>query len=210
MTLEDLPFSMLTRIALSVLLLLVGAAAGAQEEIESPFFLPTPGEWSTEVIPFPLEFAPELEYEGLEELRFAPGMFEEGRSDFWSYAFVWWVPEETELDTDRLESDLESYFRGLTRAVAESRDFDAGEPRFEVNLAPSAPQSGSWLGTALTFDAFVTRRPVELRVRIDTIPCPSQGHLAAFFQLSPQPAEHEIWRTLGELRDGFRCDHASR
>ena len=32
---------------------------------ELPFHLPTPEGWRTETIPFPLGFAPELEYEGL-------------------------------------------------------------------------------------------------------------------------------------------------
>ncbi len=57
-----------------LLLISVGVVAAAEEVAVPSFFLPTPEGWQTETIPFPLEFAPEIKYEGLEELRFAPGM----------------------------------------------------------------------------------------------------------------------------------------
>lgn len=194
-----------------VLLLLCAAVAApstAQDPVEVPFFLPTPEGWRTETIPFPLEFAPDLEYEGLEELRFAPGMFQEGSSDFWSYAFVWWVPEGTGFETERLQKDLERYFQGLTTAVAEARDFDPGEPDYDVQLElteSSTLDHPQWEGTAATYDVFVTRKPIQLDVRMDIIPCPLQGHVAAIFQLSPQPRDHSIWEVLESLHRDFRC-----
>jgi len=194
---------------LFILCLTMVAPLAAQETVEVPFYLPTPEGWRTETIPFPLDFAPELEYEGLEELRFSPGMFLENQIDFWSYAFVWWVPEETHFDAGRLQADLESYFRGLTTAVAEAREFDPGEPGYEVRLEwveTPAPNHAQWQGTVLTFDAFATRRPVRLGVRIDIIPCPSQGRMAALFGLSPQPMRHRIWEVMDAMRQGFRCE----
>ena len=194
-----------------IVLLLCAVAAGpgsAQDPVDVPFYLPTPEGWRTETIPFPLEFAPELEYEGLEELRFAPGMLKEGSADFWSYAFVWWVPEGTQFETERLQTELEHYFRGLTTAVAEAREFDPGKPDYDVQLEPtesSTPDHPQWEGTAATYDVFVTRKPIQLGVRMDIIPCPSQGHVAAIFQLSPQPRDHSIWEVLESLHRDFRC-----
>ena len=195
--------------ALSVLWVLAGLPLTGQESSELPFYLPTPDGWRTETIPFPLDFAPELDYEGLEELRFSPGMFIEMKVDFWSYAFVWWVPEDTVLDAERLQTDLEIYFRGLTRAVAETREFDPGEPDFEVQLSSvesSPPDQASWEGTVRTFDVFTTRRPIRLRTRIDILRCPEQGRLAAFFQFSPQPVRNRIWEVMEDMRQGFRCE----
>ena len=200
----------LRRVFIVLLLCAVVAGPGsAQDPVEGPFFLPTPEGWRTETISFPLEFAPELEYEGLEELRFAPGMFQEGSADFWSYAFVWWVPEGTGFETERLQKDLERYFQGLTTAVAEARDFDPGEPDYDVQLEPresSTSDHPQWEGSAATYDVFVTRKPIRLNVRIDIVPCSSQGHVAAFFQLSPQPPDNSIWEILDNLRHEFRCE----
>jgi hypothetical protein len=62
-----------------ILLVLVPSFAAADEDDYLPFYMPVPDGWRTETIPFPLDFAPELKYEGVEELRFSPWMFEGGR-----------------------------------------------------------------------------------------------------------------------------------
>lgn len=180
----------------------------AQETIEVPFDMPVPSGWRTETLPFPLSFAPELDYEGLEELRFSPGMFQEIKADYWSYAFVWWVPEGTEFETQRLQTDLDSYFNGLNTAVAEAQDFELGESVVSVQLEQAESESGAsrWKGKARTLDVFGTRQPVKLNVTIDIVECPQQEHVAAFFLLSPQPTRHNIWEVLNGMRTGFRCE----
>ena len=195
--------------ALSLALIFAGLPLSAQESIEVPFYLGTPEGWRTETIPFPLDFAPELEYEGLEELRFSPGMFSEQSIDFWSYAFVWWVPEGTSFGTERLENDLEAYYRGLTEGVAKINELDPGDPEFAVQLKPvesASLEHAQWKGSVRTFDVFTTRKPIRLGIRIDILQCPEQERVAAFFQLSPQPERHKIWKVMDDLRRGFRCE----
>ena len=65
--------------------------APAPEPATTAFDWPIPDGWRGETIPFPLGFAPELAYQGVEELRFPPGFLDPGASHFWSYAFVWIV-----------------------------------------------------------------------------------------------------------------------
>src|SRR5688500_2734436 len=60
--------------------------SSASPAADVPFAWPVPAGWRTETIPFPLGFAPTLPYTGIEELRFAPGMFKAGSDDFWTYA----------------------------------------------------------------------------------------------------------------------------
>ena len=127
--------------SLAVLLLLVPISVPpvmAQDEAETPFFLPTPDGWRTETIALPLEFAPEIE---------------------------------------------------VRLAAVEGAPFGRMQ----------------WEGVASTYDAFATRESLRLDVRIDLVRCPAQDRLAVFFRLSPQPSGHEIWETLAEIRNGFRC-----
>lgn len=196
------------RPATAILLILLARSVAGEEGPEVPFSLPTPEGWRSETLPFPLSFAPELEYQGLEELRFAPGMFEPDSEGFWTYAFLWWLPLETRLDADGLAADLEVYFRGLTRSVAEERGFDPGEPEVSAELreTPDAGKRDRWLiGKVKTLDAFATREPIELSVSIRIWRCAAEERLVAFFELSPQPAYHQLWRTLRQIRKGFRC-----
>ena len=80
----------------------------------------TPDKWRFEPIPFPLDFAPELHYQGLEELLFMPGMFKPEQKDFFSYAFVWAVEGEQPLTLQQIKKDLWFYYAGLYKAVAKA------------------------------------------------------------------------------------------
>jgi hypothetical protein len=170
--------------------------------------MPTPEGWRTETIAFPLDFAPELDYDGIEELRFAPGMFTEGSEDFWTYAFVWWVPSDTPFDSEILKADLEAYFLGLTKVVADAKGYDPGSPDIRVNVrGVQMGEKGNpvFEGTVDTYDPFVTRNMLELNLRVEVLTCGAEARKAIFFELSPQPESHTVWKSLEEIRDGFRC-----
>ena len=181
---------------------------GPGEQAALPFALPVLPEWRTETLPFPLEFAPDLPYRGLEELRFAPGMFTAGSDDFWSYAFVWWIDRDDPFDPGSLSEHLESYFRGLTLAVGETRAVDVSGARVGARI--TATEEGRFAGTAETFDAFTSHEQVLLNVRGAIRDCPAQGFRAVLFALSPQPPEHAIWVDLDSILQGFRCSEAGR
>ncbi len=54
----------------------------------NPFILKTPTDWRYEKIDLPLDFAPSINYNGFEELRFAPGMFDREAEKYFTYVFV--------------------------------------------------------------------------------------------------------------------------
>src|SRR5258706_6245682 len=83
----------------------------------APTKWPVPPRWRTEVIPFPLDFAPSLAHKGVEEIRFPPGFFDPASPDRWSYAFVWRLDDAADLAPAVLGAELKTYFEGLTKAV---------------------------------------------------------------------------------------------
>jgi hypothetical protein len=197
---------------LLLLVLAFGSEALAQKAPampEVPFVMPKPEGWRTETIPFPLEFAPQLPYKGLEELRFAPGMFKPGTEDFWTYAFVWWLEGEVPLTTDTLNGDLKTYLEGLSRAVEEKNaKFDPRRATVTARLMEAkAPQEGQqhFEGKVDAYDPFKTHKPLTLHFRVSVFRCPAQGTTVAFFQASPQPMKHKVWQALARVREGFRC-----
>lgn len=187
-------------------LMVAGAALGAGEV--PPFRLPAPDGWKKETIPFPLDFAPGLGYQGLEELRFAPGMFTEGAEDFWSYVFVWWLDGEIPLDSDSLGTELAGYFEGLAQAVAEDKGIELPSMAFAARLQSRLDRiSGQvrMVGHARAFDAFTTFAPIDLNVRARVAPCRVPGKTVAIFEVSPQPFSHPIWKDMGAIREGLDC-----
>jgi len=192
---------MINRFVLLVALLLpIVSVASSAEEPALPFTMPIPDGWKTETIPFPLRFAPQVDYEGVEELRFAPGMFKPESEEFWSYAFVWWVPAATAISAETLRADLNAYYRGLAS--------EPENPKIHTKITLMDDPAGGpqrFEGTLETIDSFVTKEPVSLNVHIEVIACEMQGQIGVFFELSPQPQGHAVWEQLRGIREGFRC-----
>jgi hypothetical protein len=155
---------------------------------------PTPAGWKSETIPFPLGFAPSLAHRGVEELRFAPGMFDPAAPGYWSYAFVWRVENAAELDAKQLGDDLTTYFRGLIAAVDKTLAVDpvaatatGGGPRFELK--------------ARVIDAFKSKQPVDLTGWAERKAC-AKGALWIFVF---SPATSAVRGELDALAAKARC-----
>lgn len=179
--------------------------------VSGSFQWPLPQGWKEETIPFPLEFAPELPYQGVEELRFSPGMFKADQEDYWSYAFVWWLDGRPVLDAAELSSSLKRYFTGLCTAVAKDKGHPVDAARFAASvhaLAGARKQDhavAAFAGTVDAYDAFVTGKPIVLNVEVWVWDCDRSGKRAALVLASPKPASAPIWSSLCQRRDAFAC-----
>ncbi len=123
-----------------------------------PAAWPVPAGWRSEIIPFPLEFAPALAHRGKEEIRFPSGFFDPAAGDDWSYAFVWRLDDPAQLDAAALGAELTAYFRGLVAAV--DTEHRIATPELIVARAEGA--GPRFQLTAHVFDAFKTAGPVDL------------------------------------------------
>src|SRR5690348_9460867 len=117
----------------------------------APAKWPLPAGWRSEVIPFPLDFAPTLAHRGVEEIRFPPGFFDPASPARWSYVFAWRLDDPAELAPDALAAELTAYFPGLVHAVDPART----EP-VSVQVSPQLAI------TAHLEDAFKTHAPIDL------------------------------------------------
>lgn len=161
----------------------------------------TPDGWRYEKLDFPLSFAPEIEWEGFEELRFAPGMFEEGADDFWSYVLAIRVDRDVALGEPELEDFLERYYRGLCVAVGEGRDLEV-DP--DAIVADVAFDGRDFVATIDIVDAFVTGEPLELRLELSVHPGPTSTELLGL--ASPAPEGAEVWSELRAIREAWRAE----
>ncbi len=153
--------------------------------------------WQAETFPLPPGFAPGLPT-GVESLRFAPGWRDPGAEGFWSYAFVMWI-DEPAPDGARIRKLLEAYYNGLMAAFAGDKAKVISAAPARVSVAPAGPNR--YEARMRLIDAFATFEPIELRVLIGTIAQPG-ARTALTIQVSPQPKEHAIWRSLsGAISD---------
>ncbi len=110
---------------------LMDAAGGSNASL----YQLAPETWRAEVIPFPLPFAPAIDLEGVEELRFAPGMYNPESETYFTYTFIWWLEGRPRIASDGLERYLLLYFSGLYEAVSKRNEKDVSQ--FRVTLESS-------------------------------------------------------------------------
>jgi hypothetical protein len=172
------------------------------------FYLPVPADWRVETIPFPIEFAPDLPYQGVENLRFAPGWGNTDSEELWSYCFLWWIGADSKISRQSLEKDLESYYGGLVSRNIIRRKIDSKlvVPTVAIFKETSAGKGGerSYAGTISMLD-YMSLKPVTLRINVHLIQCVKEGKLGVFFEVSPQPQTHRVWQQFKSVRDGFLC-----
>ena len=75
--------------------------------------------WSKEIIQIPFWFAPEINFNGHEDIRFAKGWEKIDSTGFWTYVFAWEINLKTKPTTKFFEDNLKRYFDGLMKVVNE-------------------------------------------------------------------------------------------
>ncbi len=162
--------------------------------------LPTlPQGWRGERLEFPLEFAPELEFRGIEDLAFAPGMFAPDSDSYFSYALALRLEGEHEVDEAFLTEFLETYYRGLCRAVGGSRGLDLD---LEAIAADVRREGRIFRAEVALFDPFTTGGPLELGLELEVHPAPCRTELLGL--ASPLDREAPVWKELHGLAERWR------
>ena len=120
-------------------------SAADQTEKEPPYQVPTPTGWAKETIALPPAFAPDMKWKGTEELRFAPGMFKADAPDFFSYALLFWLPDDTDIDAKTLERELLVYYRGLAAAVLKGNNKEEVDTKAFTLTIMDAREKPGWM-----------------------------------------------------------------
>ena len=195
---------------MKVLLLLAISGAAAQDA--DPYALPAPEGWGKERMEFPLSFAKDLDYKGLEELRFAPGMFKAEAADYFSYAFMMWIDGKMSFEPKSLEKDLLKYYKGLCATVARGKKLDLDLSKISVKVTKQ-DKKGSLGGEDADFfhaqidwyDPFVTGKPLTLHLEMWGRAADGQKRSCLFACASPKEKSAPVWEALRKIQAGFTC-----
>ncbi len=175
----------------------------------APYHLPTPEGWEVERFPIPISFAPQIPYNGVEDVRFTPGWGDEKSEQYWSYAYLWWLEGEQKIDAATLEKYLTYYYEGLVGRNITGRKIPAAKvvpTAVKLKSMKAVPgDRGSYTGTITMLD-YMAQKPITLNCRVGVSSCKDQNHTAVFIELSPQPYAHPVWQDMGKIKKGFTCE----
>jgi hypothetical protein len=175
----------------------------------SPVYnLPVPAGWSREVFELPPDFAKQIKFKGVEELRFFPGWGDEKTEDYWSYAFLWWLEGNRDIDATILQDNLKILYSGLIERNIVQRKISK-EKLFPVevkihNIKTAAGDLKTFEGTVHMLD-YLQQVPMILNLRIHIRDCTERTHSSIFLEISPKSFDHPNWQQLDKLYSEYEC-----
>lgn len=156
--------------------------------------------WRFERLDLPLSFAPTLDYQGFEELQFAPGMFDPESASHFSYALCIRIEGRSEVDARFLRHFFTEYFRGLCDAVGQSRGLELDLSQIAVALEDNGTSPRRDI-TVEMLDAFAGGDRLVLHIELERRA--RDGFVELLGLVSPAPRDASIWRELRTIRDGW-------
>ncbi len=155
--------------------------------------------WGKEIIQVPFWFAPEIDYKGHEDIRFAKGWEDINSSGFWTLVFAWDINLNTKPTTNFFEDSIKLYFDGLMKVVNDNKTLII--PKTIVKLIENKKNSEkiTFTGTVETYDAFTTKKMIALNVTIESYYCEKIDKYVPFFKISPRNFNHKIWKELNGI-----------
>lgn len=209
------PFFVLVALAINSCLTYGKQEAAEQASVERLIF---DTEWRGERITLPPEFAPDMKLKGIEEIRFAPGMFEPDANSFFSYAFVFSLSNDQELTKKVIQREMLIYYRGLAKSVLGNRGeavdfsrftFELEQEKEAMDISKSMSNSGEvtqYKGELDWIEPFVTAKRQLLHFEIQAWANLKTARKYLFVCTSPKDPSGEkapIWNELRKIRREF-------
>lgn len=145
----------------------------SQEEAD---ILHYPKDWRLEKIKFPIDFAKDIKWHGIEELRFSPGMFDNTSENYFTYYFAVKVENKETLTSEEIRIFLNKYYRGLCKAVNGENKFSIDYKNIEATIIKTN-KSPIFKGTVNFFDSFTNGKEIYLKMLMSLKKLPNNTFL---------------------------------
>ncbi|MEL6304328.1 MAG: hypothetical protein AAGL29_07960 [Bacteroidota bacterium] len=167
--------------------------------------LNSPEGWRSEQISFPLSFAPDIDFTGFEDIRFAPGWSNMESEAFWTYHFVWYIDQNDPMTETSLTKIMEDYYDGLMLVVSKSEENPEGNLP-EKTLCLFMKTEKGFTGKARVYDAFFSKKTILLNFKVKEFFCDKTKKQVVAFDISPQPFEHSVWKQFDAVQLIAKCE----
>lgn len=185
-------------------IMVVGCLMVCGQELKTA--LAGPENWRNELFAFPLEFAPEIDLVGFEDVLFAPGWADTKSDEFWTYHFTWFVDFKESMSVNFLEKNLVLYYDGLTNAILKGNKDQGPIVIPDVSLCLFIKTQTGFKGKMRVFDPFFTKDYVELYVMIKEALCNTTKKHIVSFDISPKEFDHKVWQGFNGIKVLQVCD----
>lgn len=171
----------------------------------APYTLPTPKDWGIERFPLPISFAPSIPYQGVEDIRFTSGWGKANSEEYWSYAFLWYLDGTIKMDAATIERNLKAYYTGLISVNGKDIPSEKLIPVVTAFKAIKKAKGDikTFSGSVVMLD-YMEQKPITLNCKVHWRTSKWPNKTFIFYELSPQPFSHRVWKSLNQLWIDFR------
>lgn len=181
----------------------------AKKPLSDSYTLPIPAGWGTELFLIPINFAPEIPYKGVEDVRFAPGWGKSGSNEYWTYAFLWCLENNPKTDAKIIENNLKAYYTGLVGSNIQKYNIPRDKIiETEIFIEKAKTVNGdveTFKGTIRMLD-YMLQEPITLNCVVHLKSCSNQNTMFIFHEISPKPFTDSVWKNLNQIWAGFECN----
>lgn len=173
---------------------------------QAPYNLAMPERWGVERFQIPIEFATEIPYTGVEDIRFAPGWGNVESNDYWTYAFLWYLDGSPEIDADDIQENLKAYYRGLVNRNITRRKIPAEKI---IPIKTSFKKIESTNGDLQTYSGtiemldYMAQKPMTLNCLVHIKKDEENDRTLVFHEISPQARDNTVWVSMDKLWADF-------
>lgn len=168
--------------------------------------LSSPDNWQKEIIPFPISFAPDIDFTGFEDLRFAPGWSDPASEEFWVYTFVWYIEKDSALTESRLTEYFSNYYDGLMGVDIKNTDDTTNSDGLDKTLCLFIKTTEGFKGKMRVYDAFFTKDYLILNIIIKESFCHNMNKQIIRCDISPKAFDHKVWEIFDDVRLKVKCE----
>lgn len=166
--------------------------------MKSALILRDPSDWRLETMPIPPGFAPDVKLSGFEEIRFAPGMFDNKAADYFTCVLAITAEGAKGIGSVELQDFLEKYYRGLSTSRAKSSGTAPNIAEMKAQVAPVPDAPNHFTAQVVFFDSFSDGRKITLNVEAEVIASPDTKKAYVILLVSPTGRDDKLWKGLRE------------
>ena len=190
-------------ISFIILFLTFSVISFSQEE---ETVLSAPENWQSEIIPFPLSFAQEIDLVGFEDLRFAPKWSDSTNQNFWTYMFVWYVEKSSPMTETKLTEYFNLYYDGLMGIDNNNSADTTNSNQLDKTLCLFVKTGEGFTGKMRVYDRFFTRDYIILNIKVTESFCPETNKQIILCDISPKAFDHELWEIFDDVKLIVDCN----
>jgi len=189
---------------LILFLLIFNSVITSGQEYET--VLSSPDNWQSEIIPFPISFAPEIDFTGFEDLRFSPGWADKTDEAFWAYCFVWYVEKDSALTESKLTEYFNEYYDGLMGVDIKNAEDSTKSNQLDHTLCLFIKTDKDFKGKMRVYDSFFSNDYMILNITVKESFCPAKNKQIIRCDISPKPFDHKVWDIFDDVTVVVKCE----